>query len=517
MTSDSEFFQTEIIQGSAGTEGTADYFNQTALSYPDYRESSWKVKAGSTGWTVSRMGFGCYRVSKKSRMHSDALRSALLCGTNVIDTSTNYSGGESEMLVGDVMRELIKAGRIRREGIVVISKAGYIQGELMSLLKNSPDTPPEITKYSRDVWHCMHRDFLESQLKASMKRLGLACIDVYLLHNPEYFLMEQKAKGTDPTEALSEYEDRIRSALEAMEEFRSRGWIQYYGISSNTFPAAPDDCTATRLDRILEFAPPGFKVIQFPGNILENDFRYRPNNPSGTLSALAEKAALWTICNRPLNAMYQDKRLIRLSRLVDQPPDEGMSTTAELERLIGSLVVTEEQILSLFSGQHFFFDERNMAMSGIVKHYRDAFNNAEHLRSSLPSIAEAMQKTINHLSLIASAKTEQYVLQNYTRLINAVTSVWENYTSLRHNARMARLENSLSAASLALNGKPLAQQSVMYLLSGSCPATVLVGMRKPQYVDQLADIYRSTPPGPAEGMNIISAAEEAVQKLVEDL
>jgi len=61
---------------------------------------------GMTQLTVSQAGFGCYRISVGVAHHETALRRALAEGINLIDTSTNYADGGSEILVGQVLTNL---------------------------------------------------------------------------------------------------------------------------------------------------------------------------------------------------------------------------------------------------------------------------------------------------------------------------------------------------------------------------------------------------------------------------
>ena len=60
--------------------------------------------------------------------HRNALEKALQEGCNLIDTSTNYADGQSERLVGTVVKDLIAKRFITREEIIVVSKIGYVQG-----------------------------------------------------------------------------------------------------------------------------------------------------------------------------------------------------------------------------------------------------------------------------------------------------------------------------------------------------------------------------------------------------
>ena len=182
---------------------------------------------GSTGLTVSRLGFGCYRVDDETPDHRAALIQALLDGCNLIDTSTNYMDGESERLVGSVLAELSRDGRVAREEVVVVSKIGYVQGQNLALAKEreAAGTPfPEMVKYMDGCWHCIHPEFLQDQLARSLERLQLESLDVCLLHNPEYFFSDAKHRRTGRTDALrDEFYRRLRDAFAFFEDPGGRG------------------------------------------------------------------------------------------------------------------------------------------------------------------------------------------------------------------------------------------------------------------------------------------------------
>ncbi|MBP0129253.1 MAG: aldo/keto reductase [Nitrospira sp.] len=75
------------------------------------------------------MGFGTYRVDTREPAHRESLKYALRAGVNLIDTSTNYMDGDSERLVGSVVREFSESGEVARDEMIVISKIGYVQGQ----------------------------------------------------------------------------------------------------------------------------------------------------------------------------------------------------------------------------------------------------------------------------------------------------------------------------------------------------------------------------------------------------
>src|SRR4029077_19868930 len=124
-----------------------------------------------------------YRVAEGSATHEAALREYLEAGGNLIDTSANYGDGRSEVLVGKVLRDF------PRQRAIVVTKGGYIQGQNMALALRRKF--PEIVEYGEGIWHCIHPEFLETQLTMSSERMGQTFIDVYLLHNPEYYLEHQ--------------------------------------------------------------------------------------------------------------------------------------------------------------------------------------------------------------------------------------------------------------------------------------------------------------------------------------
>ncbi|HSB36757.1 MAG TPA: aldo/keto reductase, partial [Thermoanaerobaculia bacterium] len=124
---------------------------------------------GRTGRRVSRVGFGGYRVADGIATHRAALERALAGGVTLVDTSTNYGDGESERLVGRVLR-----ATGREDAAVVVTKAGYVQGSNQEeALRRIREGRPwsEMTEYAPDCWHCLSPDFLRDQLTASLARL----------------------------------------------------------------------------------------------------------------------------------------------------------------------------------------------------------------------------------------------------------------------------------------------------------------------------------------------------------
>ncbi len=282
-------------------------------------------RLGRSGLWVSQAGFGSYRVDAAVAAHKEALRAALQSGINLIDTSSNYADGGSERLIGEVLTELVQAGAVRREEVVLVSKAGYLQNSNLRLRQERRQAGQDfadVVPYAPTLEHCIHPDFLEEQLERSLQRLQVNCLDGFLLHNPEYYLLWALQQGSGVAGARAEYVRRLGQAVSWLEKTADQGRIAWYGVSSNTFPRIADDPQRTPLDEVWQAAclaggaghHLGF--IQFPCNLLEPAAAILPAWPQErTLLEYAAALELGVLINRPLNAI-QEGDLIRLDEEV---------------------------------------------------------------------------------------------------------------------------------------------------------------------------------------------------------
>ncbi len=472
-----------------GKYESGPYFKNLKATYPDYDEKAWQIEAGKTGWTVSRLGMGTYRMQRDSREHYDALREALISGTNVIDTSANYMDGSAEALIGDVIRDLKAAGRIQRENIAIVTKAGYIQGK-NSLLCAEIDFP-EQTRFDRSLAHCIHPEFLENQIELSRLRMGLETLDVILLHNPEYFLKKARQDNIDIQEAQKEYYRRIHQAFDFLEEMRKEGRIQYYGISSNTFPVY-GQYESTDLQRIDVDRYPGFKVIQFPANLIERGFR------EGSLCRNARELGLWTLANRPLNAFQSKIGLLRLAGTAG--PDDSDEAIQSLLNLEEEMQDLEFRIQGELSEEKFHFDTRFPAAGSVIRYYLDRLRNPEQAHAATSALSPVLQKTVNHLygraEVLPDAQKESLhrLLESYVRRINTALASLEKNVRARHHRFARTLAGAIAEKIPDLGSTDLSPIAMKYLLASSCPSTVLCGMRRVPYVRQLHTLYNEPAP-----------------------
>jgi aryl-alcohol dehydrogenase-like predicted oxidoreductase len=300
---------------------------------------------GDTNLQCSQAGFGGYRIHQSVSEHKKALESALMSGINLIDTSANYGDGSSEQLIGQVVKDLIAKKQIKRENVIIISKAGYIQGENFkeSQKRKEKKSPwPDLVEYGSAIEHCIHPEFLEDQLNRSLERLKLKTIDLYLLHNPEYYLSWAHKVDIPLDEAQQIYYQRISQAFKYLENEVARGRIQFYGISSNTFPGHTDDMNFTCLETIWHIASNisskhHFRVVQMPLNLIEHQAVTTINQPSmHSVLEFACNKGLAVLINRPFNAFTNN----RLFRLVDITGSLSCNIT-EMENYLNELIRQE--------------------------------------------------------------------------------------------------------------------------------------------------------------------------------
>jgi aryl-alcohol dehydrogenase-like predicted oxidoreductase len=122
------------------------------------------LKFGRTGVALPVIGLGCSGISHAYGQANEdesfaTLRTALDLGVTMLDTSDSYGHGHNETIIGHFIRE------VGRDRVVVATKVGDVRG-LPGFSKPVENRPEHILK----------------ACDASLKRLGVDCIDIYYLH-----------------------------------------------------------------------------------------------------------------------------------------------------------------------------------------------------------------------------------------------------------------------------------------------------------------------------------------------
>ena len=493
------------LASAATAEGTAAYASRgRAAGGEGYGP------LGTTGLLCSRVGFGGYRVDDETPQHRAALRKALLGGSNLIDTSTNYTDGGSERLVGEVLAELSASGQLRREDVVIVSKLGYVQGQNLerALEREAAGRAfPEMVKYAEGVWHCLHPEFLEDQLARSLERLGIETLDVCLLHNPEYYLSDAHERSHGTLEKRrEEFYRRLGEAFTFLEGAAAAGRIRWYGASSNTCTRPAHDPEATSLTRMLETARQAggkdhrFRVLQLPMNLFESGAALEPNNGAALDQTVLEYAAaqgIGVLVNRPLNAMAGEG-MVRLADVPEAEPAEGsvddrLAALALLEEEFRRDIAARLQVPEGATPPQQFF-RWSADLKGADAHIRslDQWTQTETYRI-LPRLGQAIQALDQALTGPIADRWTEWRNRYVPELRQALAAI--RARAAAHSRVIAQTVSSALDPLLPpeRRGETLSRKALWVAASTPGVSSVLIGMRTPVYVDDALGILAWPP------------------------
>ena len=154
----------------------------------------------NNGSAMPALGFGTLIPDPVATRN--ATKAALEAGFRLLDTAERY---RTEKEVGEAMKEVFNGGKIKREDVFVITK----------------------------LWNTNHRaDRVKPAFEASLKKLQLDYVDLYLIHTPFAF---QPGEEQDPRDAsgnvLYDKEVTLLDTWRAMEGLVTEGKCKAIGLS----------------------------------------------------------------------------------------------------------------------------------------------------------------------------------------------------------------------------------------------------------------------------------------------
>ena len=196
---------------------------------------------GHSGLEVTELGFGAASMGNLYQPISDAdaratIDTAYAAGVRYFDTAPYYGFGLSERRVGDGLRAHARAE------FVLSTKVGRLLAPLSSV-----DVPAERNGFHTALpfeprfdysYHGVRRSFEDS-----LQRLGLARIDVLLLHD-----IGKATHGEANTEL---FRLCMEGGYQALDELRSQGLIGAIGLGVNEFEVCQEAMQWGRFDCFL--------------------------------------------------------------------------------------------------------------------------------------------------------------------------------------------------------------------------------------------------------------------------
>jgi len=281
----------EVAMGGATQQGTERYKSKWSGSPDHFRKVA--------GLWFPSVGIGTYlgdMDDRADRLYEASILDALKLGTNLIDTAINYRFQRSERNAGVALKKAIEKGIVNRDEAIISSKAGFLtfdrtfpQNQSSYIYEQYID--PGILKTEDIVagCHCMTPSYLEDQLERSLRNIGVDCIDIYFIHNPETQLAEISRQ---------EFLRRMLAAFKLLEKKAADGKIQFYGTATwNGYRENPGAQGFLSLEELIGLARNAggedhhFRAIQLPFNIAMPEAFLSKNQKLGSQSVSLLEAA----------------------------------------------------------------------------------------------------------------------------------------------------------------------------------------------------------------------------------
>jgi len=324
-----------MIPGAATTAGTRRFASRfrSAFSPDFYRPTLDRL-------TVSSIGMGTYLGEcddQEDERYVALLAEGVRNGLNLLDTAINYRCQRSERAVGRALNQVIAEGIASRDEIVICTKGGYIPLE-----GAPPDSRSKYDAYLDEQYfargimkqsdvvsggHCLHPKFIANQIQRSLDNLGVECIDLFYLHNPE-----QELDAVD----RAQFSRLMADAFSQLESQVNAGRIKAYGCATwNGFRVGSAHRSHLSLADLLEIAMETggkkhhFRAIQLPVNLAMTEAIR-----SATQSHLGKNASVLDVAKALGISVFASASLMQSQLTRDLPPQvrslfPGLSTDAQ--------------------------------------------------------------------------------------------------------------------------------------------------------------------------------------------
>lgn len=344
------------------------------------------------------LGMGTLRLPKETG--ASLLQEAWDLGVRTFDVGPHFAGGLAEQLVGQLLHRNARTHSQARQETTVITRLGLVSSSLRpewDKCKKESHIEKSSVSYQGSTL-CLDPQWLDRSLSESRNQLGLECIDVALLAQPELFLLEARERNAKYRDLLDEeLEKLLLSAFEFLEEQCRLGRIQYYGVVSGTLGHHGDAVEHLSPELIVRAATTAggpnhrCRVVQAPLNLLETgllDWQNASAKSSDPVSAAEFFAQnnITVLSHRPLNAS-QGAKLHRFA------PLPSPSKEVDFQTALGTLKEVESTLRDAFN-LPIRMGENEISLA-------DLFHFADELEEAVPELGGIAEWEHLHQTMIS--------------------------------------------------------------------------------------------------------------------
>jgi aryl-alcohol dehydrogenase-like predicted oxidoreductase len=312
---------------------------------------------------------------------------------------------------------------------------------------------------------------------------------VYLLHNPEYYLEDIAHRRPVTAADHEEFYLRVREAFRFLEGEVAKGRIGWYGVSSNNYPLADAAATHTSVARTLAAAEAvtaghHFRVVQLPLNLYESGGALERTNGGQTVLEFCRDRGIGVLANRPLNA-YDGQRLVRLADFA--APGAGPPGVDALRTMLAPLAA-HEQKLAREIGAPLMGEGIAASLEQIVPRVTSA---AQWQQAAGSYVIRPIQGWLQQARQTHGGRPGwNEWLDEFGRLINAALEGVERHLMAAQQEASDEVRVALAQAGYPASGESLSRLALNVLLGLDGLSCVLVGMRRPEYVEDAMGAVR---------------------------
>jgi len=263
------------------------------------------VELATTGLRLSRFVFGCEPLGGTDWGNVDldkiklAIRQAIAAGVNAFDVADVYGLGQAEKLLSKALGSELKTS-------VIITKFG------LSWDASGPDQRAKITKNCSASW-------VRKALEGSLRRLGIDCIPIYLVHWP------------DPKTPLEE-------TFFELSRFQKEGKVRCLGVSNFSVHELVGAASLAK----LELVQSGFSLLNAKTGVPQ----LRAANELGLKNFVYGSLAqgLFSLKYSPHTQFASDDRRHRLPQFTPEGWERNAALLKRLSQLSSELGRLPEQV-----------------------------------------------------------------------------------------------------------------------------------------------------------------------------